>query len=128
MPVTASKCAPRDVPSAGTVLAPSCTESFRLVVGESDATARIGDGIEVQAMTLINEAPLVNMKHRYVATTACPIGTPDQAECAALADRIFETDEAACAALIAHLGGADCHTREQLAHVVGDTQGRTYSY
>jgi hypothetical protein len=79
-------------------------------------------------MTLINEAPLVNMKHRYVATTACPIGTPDQAECAALADRIFETDEAACAALIAHLGGADCHTREQLAHVVGDTQGRTYSY
>ena len=28
-------------------------------------------------MTLINEAPLVNMKHRYVATTACPIGTPE---------------------------------------------------
>jgi hypothetical protein len=79
-------------------------------------------------MTLINETPLVNMKHRYVATTVCPIGTADQAECAALADRIFENDEAACAALVAHLARAECHTREQLAHVVGDTQGRTYSY
>ncbi|HEY8828960.1 MAG TPA: hypothetical protein VIM83_00010 [Candidatus Limnocylindria bacterium] len=63
-----------------------------------------------------------------MATTVCPIGSPDQVECAALADRIFETDEAACAALVAHLAGAGCHTREQLAHVVGDTQGRTYSY
>jgi hypothetical protein len=79
-------------------------------------------------MTLINDTTLVNMKHRYVATTVCPIGTLEQVECAALADGIFDTDEAACAALVAHLAGADCHTREQLARVVGDTQGRTYSY
>ena len=79
-------------------------------------------------MTLVNDTTFVNTKHRYVATTVCPLGTPDQAECAALADGIFENDEAACAALVAHLAGAECHSREQLAHVVGDTQGRTYSY
>ena len=69
--------------------------------------------MEAPAMTL------VNMKQRYVSTTLCPIGKTSQPECAALASRIFEADAAASAALVEHLGSADCHTREQLARVVG---------
>jgi hypothetical protein len=78
--------------------------------------------VEVFAMTL------VNMKQRYVASTVCPIGRLGQAECAELAGRIFEDDASASAALVAHLGSAECHTREQLAGIVGAARGYTHSY
>lgn len=71
---------------------------------------------------------LINMKHRYVATAICPIGKPGQAECAQLAERIFDSDAGASAALVEHLETAECHTREQLAHVVGSRRGYTHSY
>lgn len=69
--------------------------------------------------------PLVNMKHRYVASTICPLASGP--ECAALADRIFDQDAAASAALIEHLG-SECHTREELARIVGAGHGHTRSY
>jgi len=78
--------------------------------------------VEVFAMTL------VNMKQRYVASTVCPIGRFGQAECAELAGRIFENDAAASAALVEHLISAECHTREQLARIVGSARGYTHSY
>ena len=71
---------------------------------------------------------LVNMKQRYVASTVCPIGKFGQAECAELAGRIFENDAAASAALVEHLIAAECHTREQLARIVGGMRGYTHSY
>ena len=71
---------------------------------------------------------LVNMKQRYVASTLCPIGKTAQPECAALADRIFDDDAGASAALVEHLGSAGCHTREQLARVVGTVPAYTHSY
>jgi hypothetical protein len=78
--------------------------------------------VEVFAMTL------VNMKQRYVASTVCPIGQFGEAECAELAGRIFEDDATASAALVAHLVSAECHTREQLAHIVGGARTYTHSY
>jgi hypothetical protein len=72
--------------------------------------------------------PLVNMKQRYVASTVCPIGTLAQPECAALASRIFDCDADAAAALVEHLGSAECHTREQLARIVGAARAYTHSY
>jgi hypothetical protein len=78
--------------------------------------------MEVLAMTLIN------MKQRYVASTLCPIGKTAQVECAALADRIFDHDATASAALVAHLVSAECHTREQLARMVGGAPAYTHSY
>lgn len=69
--------------------------------------------------------PLVNMKQRYVASAMCPIASAP--ECAALANRIFDHDAAASAALIEHLASG-CHTREQLARVVGAGRGYTRSY
>ena len=71
---------------------------------------------------------LVNMKQRYVASTVCPIGKFGQVECAELAARIFEDDASASAALVAHLITAECHTREQLARIVGSTRTYTHSY
>jgi len=71
---------------------------------------------------------LVNMKQRYVASTVCPIGRLGQVECAELAGRIFEDDATASAALVAHLVSAECHTREQLAHIVGGARAYTHSY
>ena len=71
---------------------------------------------------------LVNMKQRYVSTTVCPIGKTLQVDCAALAGRIFDDHVAASTALIAHLSSADCHTREQLALVVGGVPAYTHSY
>lgn len=71
---------------------------------------------------------LINMKQRYVASTVCPIGTATQPECAALAGRIFETDADASRALVDHLKSADCHTRDQLAVVVGAARKYTHSY
>ena len=71
---------------------------------------------------------LINMKHRYVATAVCPIAKPGQAECAELAERLFAHDAEASAALVAHLESAECHTREQLAHVVGGRPAYTHSY
>ena len=78
--------------------------------------------LEVLAMTL------VNMKQRYVASTICPIGRFGQPECAELAERIFEDDATASAALVAHLESAECHTREQLARIVGGARAYTHSY
>jgi ubiquinone biosynthesis protein UbiJ len=78
--------------------------------------------MEVIAMTM------VNMKQRYVASTLCPIGKTAQVECAALAVRVFDDDAAASAALVAHLGSAECHTREQLARIVGAVPAYTRSY
>jgi hypothetical protein len=78
--------------------------------------------MEVSAMTM------VNMKQRYVASTLCPIGTSVQVECAALATRVFDDDVGASAALIAHLASAECHTREQLARIVGGARAYTHSY
>lgn len=71
---------------------------------------------------------LVNMKQRYVASTVCPIGRFGEAECAELAARIFDNDAAASAALVEHLISAECHTREQLARIVGSARGYTHSY
>ena len=71
---------------------------------------------------------LVNMKQRYVASTVCPIGRLEQTECADLAGQIFEDDASASAALVSHLISAECHTREQLARIVGKTRGHTHSY
>ncbi|HYR92910.1 MAG TPA: hypothetical protein VEP48_01795 [Methylomirabilota bacterium] len=71
---------------------------------------------------------LVNMKQRYVASTLCPIGKLAQAECAALASRIFDDDASASAALVAHLASAECHNREQLANIVGAVRDYTHSY
>lgn len=71
---------------------------------------------------------LVNMKQRYVASTLCPIGKLQQAECAALASRIFDDDASASAALVAHLTSAECHNREQLANIVGAVRDYTHSY
>ena len=71
---------------------------------------------------------LVNMKQRYVASTICPIGNSAQPECAALASRIFDHDAAASAALVEHLGSAECHTREELARIVGAARAYTHSY
>ena len=71
---------------------------------------------------------LVNMKQRYVASTICPLGKLAQAECAALADRIFDDDAAASAALVEHLTSAECHNREQLAQIVGAARDYTHSY
>jgi hypothetical protein len=71
---------------------------------------------------------LVNMKQRYVSTTLCPIGKTVEPECAALASRIFDDDAAASAALVVHLGSAECHTREQLAAIVGVARGYTHSF
>jgi hypothetical protein len=72
--------------------------------------------------------PLVNMKQRYVASTVCPIGGVAQPECAALANRIFDHDADASAALVEHLSSAECHTREQLARIVGTIRTYTHSY
>jgi ubiquinone biosynthesis protein UbiJ len=69
---------------------------------------------------------LVNMKQRYVASTICPIGK--QAECSKLADRIFDCDADAAAALVEHLATAECHTREELARIVGVARAYTHSY
>ena len=69
---------------------------------------------------------LINMKQRYVASTICPIGKG--AECAKLADRIFDCDADAAAALVEHLGSAECHTREELARIVGVARAYTHSY
>lgn len=71
---------------------------------------------------------LINMKQRYVASTVCPIGNMSQHECAALANRIFEHDSEAQAALVEHLAAAECHTREELARIVGSARGYTRSY
>ena len=71
---------------------------------------------------------LVNMKQRYVSSAVCPIGGSGQVECAELGARIFEDDATASAALVAHLISADCHTREQLARMVGRTRDYTHSY
>ncbi len=71
---------------------------------------------------------LVNMKQRYVASTICPIGKLVQAECAALASRVFDDEAAASAALVAHLSSAECHNREQLAQIVGAGRDYTHSY
>jgi hypothetical protein len=62
---------------------------------------------------------MVNLTHRYVATAVCPIGKSTDAECVALEARIFDYEAAAAAALFEHLASAECHTREQLARVVG---------
>ena len=72
--------------------------------------------------------PLVNMKQRYVASAVCPIGNMSQPECVELANRIFDNDAAASSALVEHLGSAACHTREQLARIVGATRTYTRSY
>ena len=69
--------------------------------------------------------PLVNMKHRYVASTVCPVG--QRPECAALAERIFDDDASASAALVEHLG-SECHTVQQLAKIVGVQRAYTHSY
>lgn len=69
--------------------------------------------------------PLVNMKQRYVASAICPLASGP--ECAALADRIFDNDAAASAALIHHLD-SECHTREELARIVGAGDAHTRSY
>ena len=74
------------------------------------------------------QVTLVNMKQRYVASTLCPIGTTSQAECAKLASRIFDCDADAAAALVEHLGTAECHTREELARIVGAARAYTHSY
>lgn len=71
---------------------------------------------------------LVNMKQRYVASTVCPLGKFGQVECAELTGRIFEDDATASAALVAHLVSAECHTREQLARIVGGIRANTHSY
>ena len=71
---------------------------------------------------------LVNMKQRYVASTVCPLAKSGQGECADLAGQIFEDDASASAALVAHLISAECHTREQLARIVGSTRAYTHSY
>jgi hypothetical protein len=76
-------------------------------------------------VTLVN---MVNMKQRYVASTVCPIGKTSSPECAELANRIFDCDADAAAALVEHLGAAQCHTREQLAAIVGSGRGYTHSY
>jgi hypothetical protein len=78
--------------------------------------------VEVIAMTL------VNMKQRYVSSAVCPIAKSGQVECAELAGRIFDDDATASAALVAHLISAECHTREQLARIVGGTRAYTHSY
>ena len=71
---------------------------------------------------------LINMKQRYVASTVCPIGKMSQAECANLANRIFDCDADAAAALVEHLASAECHTREELARIVGVARAYTHSY
>jgi hypothetical protein len=71
--------------------------------------------------------PLVNMKQRYVAQTVCPIGKTTQAECAVLASRIFDDDASASAALVEHLS-SECHSREQLARILGVARAYTHSY
>ena len=79
-------------------------------------------------MTEVIAMALVNMKQRYVASTVCPIGRFGEAECSELAARIFEDDATASAALVDHLISAECHTREQLARIVGSTRAYTHSY
>lgn len=71
---------------------------------------------------------LVNMKQRYVASTICPIGKMSQAACAELANRIFDCDADAASALVEHLASAECHTREELARIVGAARAYTHSY
>ena len=71
---------------------------------------------------------LVNMKQRYVASTICPLAKMSQGECAELANRIFDCDADAAAALVVHLGSAECHTREELARIVGAARAYTHSY
>ena len=71
---------------------------------------------------------LVNMKQRYVASTVCPLASSGEVECAELAARIFEDHASASAALVAHLISAECHTREQLARIVGSTRTYTRSF
>jgi hypothetical protein len=71
---------------------------------------------------------LINMKQRYVASTVCPIGKTSHPECAQLANRIFDCDADASAALVEHLASADCHTREELARIVGVARAYTHSY
>jgi len=71
---------------------------------------------------------LVNMKQRYVASSVCPIGKMTQPECAELANRIFDCDADAAAALVEHLESAQCHTRQDLARIVGSSRGYTHSY
>ena len=71
---------------------------------------------------------LVNMKQRYVASTVCPLSKSGQGECVELAARIFDDDASASAALVAHLITAECHTREQLARIVGGSRAYTHSY
>jgi hypothetical protein len=68
---------------------------------------------------------LINMKQRYVASTICPIGKSQA--CADLANRIFDCDADAAAALVEHLG-SESHTREELARIVGAGRGYTHSY
>lgn len=71
---------------------------------------------------------LVNMKQRYVASTFCPIGNMSHTECVELANRIFDCDADAAKALVEHLGSAECHTREELALIVGSARAYTHSY
>jgi hypothetical protein len=71
---------------------------------------------------------LVNMKQRYVASTVCPIGKMSQPECVELANHIFDCDADAAAALVEHLESAECHTRQELARIVGSTRAYTHSY
>jgi len=87
-----------------------------------DLYSWLRQAVEVQQVTLIN------MKQRYVASTVCPIGKMSQPECSELANRIFDCDADAAAALVEHLGSAQCHTREQLASIVGASRGYTHSY
>jgi hypothetical protein len=69
---------------------------------------------------------MVNPTHRYVATAICPI-RENAAECAALAQRVFDYEAAAAAALVEHLA-SDCHTQEQLARVVGTVPTHVKSF
>jgi len=71
---------------------------------------------------------LINMKHRYVASTVCPIGKGSQPECVELANRIFDSDADAASALVEHLAAAQCHTRQDLAEIVGSARAHTRSY
>ncbi len=78
-----------------------------------------------QQVTLIS---IVNMKQRYVASTLCPIGQMSQPECVELANHIFDCDADAAKALVEHLTAAECHTRQELARIVGNARAYTHSY
>ena len=69
---------------------------------------------------------MIDPPHRYVSTAICPIGK-NEAECAALAQRIFDREADAQAALVEHLA-SDCHTQQQLARVVGAVRTHIRSF